>query len=64
VRVSRILVSTQHQRDIDNATLLRPDGPVGGWSYAGIGGMVLGFVIMLFGFFGWVLEPPEEPHHH
>jgi cytochrome c oxidase subunit I len=46
------------------ATLLRPDGPVGGWSYAGIGGMVLGFVIMLFGFFGWVLEPPEEPHHH
>jgi cytochrome c oxidase subunit I len=49
------------------ATLLRPDGPVGDWSLLGIGGMVLGVVIMLGGFFGWVMEPPEEPHpasHH
>jgi cytochrome c oxidase subunit I len=43
-------------------TFLRPDGAVGGWSAGGIGGMVLGGIIMLFGFYGWIFEPLEEHH--
>ncbi len=41
---------------------LRPDGPTGGWGATGIAGMVLGGIVMLFGFYGWVFEPLEEGH--
>jgi cytochrome c oxidase subunit I len=43
-------------------TFARPDGAAGGWSTAGIIGMVLGGVVMFSGFFGWILEPLEEEH--
>ena len=41
---------------------MRPDGPTGGWSGVAIGACLTGFVTMLTGIFGWVLEPLEEHH--
>jgi cytochrome c oxidase subunit I len=43
-------------------TFLRPGGPAGEWGASGIAGMILGGVVMLFGFYGWIFEPLEEGH--